>query len=37
MCNQAFANYVVALKYVLGCLKTQEMCDKLVDLHPSAI
>ena len=37
MCNQAADNYRDALEYVPGCFKSQEMCDKVADIHCSLI
>ena len=38
MCNQAVDNYVDdALEYVSDQYKTQQMCDKAVNIHPSVI
>ena len=33
--NQLADSYVNALEYVPECCKTQEMCHKAVDTHPS--
>ena len=34
--NQLADSYVNALEYVPECCKTQEMCHKAVDTHPSS-
>ena len=36
MCNKA-DYYPHALEFVPGCFMTQEICDKVVNAHPSTI
>ena len=37
MCNKAVDNYPHALEFVPKCYKTQNMCDKAVNIYPSTI
>ena len=37
MCYKAVGNCVYALEFVSDCYKNQKMCNKVVNIYPSAI